>query len=115
MGIRKLFLGGCVEFSEMRGFIAQLVEIGRHGFNAWVDGCTKFAFRWGTKMPSIVEFNLAERHGGTVVHLKEFDYPNSDQGLENILECAAGWGEALTLLKFYLELGVVYSQPQKES
>ena len=30
-----------------------------------------------------------------------------------MLECAAGWGEALTLLKFYVEHGVVYTPPQK--
>ena len=26
------------------------------------------------------------------------------------MECAAGWGEALTLLKFYLEHGVTYGE-----
>ena len=26
------------------------------------------------------------------------------------MECATGWGEALALLKFYLEHGVVYGE-----
>lgn len=29
------------------------------------------------------------------------------------LECAAGWGEAITLLKFYLEHGLIYTTPQR--
>jgi len=31
-----------------------------------------------------------------------------------ILECACGWGEALALLKFYLEHNLTYTQPKKE-
>jgi len=31
-----------------------------------------------------------------------------------ILECASGWGEALTLLKFYIEHGIVYAQLKKD-
>jgi hypothetical protein len=30
-----------------------------------------------------------------------------------MLECASGWGEALTLLKFYIEKGLVYTGPEK--
>ncbi len=40
-------------------------------------------------------------------------YPNSPEGRGNMLDCASGWGEALTLLKFYLEHGIVYTPPEK--
>ncbi len=30
------------------------------------------------------------------------------------LECVGGWGEALTLLKFYIEHGIAYTHPKKE-
>lgn len=72
-----------------------------------------FKFKWGTKMPSTVEFDLKAQFGGTVVRLSECGYPDSSEGLKNMLECASGWGEALTLLKFYLEHRVIYTQPKK--
>ncbi len=64
-------------------------------------------------MPSTVEFDLRAEFGGTVIRLYEYGYPDSSEGLKNLLECASGWGEALALLKFYLEQGIVYTQPQK--
>ncbi len=73
----------------------------------------KFVFEWGEKMISTVEFSLTSEFGGTTIHLKEFGYQNSDEGIASILDCAAGWGEALTLLKFYLEHNIVYTQPIK--
>ena len=45
---------------------------------------------------------------GTLVRLEEFGYLMDD--LEISLGCAAGWGEALTLLKFFLEGGHVYGE-----
>lgn len=72
-----------------------------------------FKFKWGTKIPSTVEFDLAAEFGGTVIRLSEYGYPDSPDGLKNMLECASGWGEALALLKFYLEHGIVYTQPKK--
>ena len=72
-----------------------------------------FRFEWGRTMKSIVEFHLEEKFGGTVLTVKEYDYPKTDEGIENILDCASGWGEAVTLLKFYLEHGIVYIPPVK--
>ena len=73
-----------------------------------------FAFQWypvGRETPTTVEFALEPAFGGSVVKLRECGYPDTREGRAMILECAAGWGEALTLLKFYLEHGIVYSQP----
>lgn len=77
------------------------------------DKPSNFTFKWGKKMVSTVEFNLTSEFGGTVIHVKEYGYPNSDEGISSMLSCASGWGEAVTLLKFYLEHGIVYTQPKK--
>ena len=70
-------------------------------------------FEWGSSMKSVVEFHLSEKFGGTLVHVKESGYPDTPDGIKNLLECACGWGEAVTLMKFYLEHGVVYTPPKK--
>jgi len=77
----------------------------------------RFAFQWypvGRETPTTVSFSLTEQYGGTVVRLTEEGYPDTPEGREMILECAAGWGEALTLLKFYLDHGLVYAQPRRD-
>jgi uncharacterized protein YndB with AHSA1/START domain len=77
----------------------------------------KFAFKWypvGKEYPTLITFTLTQKHGGTVVEVTEKGYPDTSKGRQMILECACGWAEAVTLLKFYLEKGVVYSQPEKE-
>jgi uncharacterized protein YndB with AHSA1/START domain len=68
-----------------------------------------FAFEWdsGARMTT-VRFELEPRGEGTVVRLTESGYTDREADVVSCLDCAAGWGEALTLLKFYLEHGVTY-------
>lgn len=76
-----------------------------------------FKFEWypvGRETPTTIEMRLVEQYGGTVLTLTESGYPDTAKGRDMILECACGWGEALTLLKFYIEYGVVYKAPVKE-
>jgi uncharacterized protein YndB with AHSA1/START domain len=76
-----------------------------------------FTFRWfpvGEETPTTVEFALTAEYGGTVLRLVEYGYPDTPEGRAMILECASGWGEALTLLKFYIEHGLAYTPPLKE-
>jgi uncharacterized protein YndB with AHSA1/START domain len=75
-----------------------------------------FSFQWypiGKETPTTVEFLLMKKYGGTVIELTEDGYTDSETARAMILECASGWGEALTLLKFYLEFGVIYTPPKK--
>ncbi|MFH2037310.1 MAG: SRPBCC domain-containing protein [Candidatus Zixiibacteriota bacterium] len=72
-----------------------------------------FSFEWGSKRPTVVRFELEEKYGGTVVTCTEDGYDDSDKDRAAILECASGWGEAITLLKFYLEHGIAYTPPKK--
>ena len=69
-----------------------------------------FAFRWETGGDGMttVRFGLEPRGDGTMVSLSEAGYSHSERDVEVCLSCASGWGEALTLLKFYLEHGVTY-------
>ncbi|MBD3256890.1 hypothetical protein GF377_00560 [candidate division GN15 bacterium] len=78
-----------------------------------VDRPERFSFDWGTKMPTRVTFDLEAKHGGTVVTVTEEGYPDNDEGRDMAMECATGWGEAVTLLKFFVEHGITYTQPKK--
>ncbi|MDP8910748.1 MAG: SRPBCC domain-containing protein [Actinomycetota bacterium] len=75
----------------------------------------RFVFEWhgprDPERPSTVELDFEERDGGTVVRLRERGYPDTPAGREAFADCAAGWGEALTLLKFYVEHGLRYEVP----
>lgn len=71
----------------------------------------RFVFQWSPgEQSSTVTFNFEPYKGGTLVVLNETGYTNSERDLKACIGCAAGWGEALTLLKIYLEYGIVYKQ-----
>lgn len=75
----------------------------------------RFAFQWhpfDKQTPTTVTFTLLAKYGGTVVDLTENGYINTPKSRKTQLECASGWGEALALLKFYLEYGVKYQSPK---
>ena len=43
-----------------------------------------------------------------MVRLYEHGYPGTQEGMAGFVNCATGWGEALTLLEFYVEHGLRY-------
>ena len=99
---------------QERPVLAEMAEGTRApGAETVVSIVSRFVFQWGTRYPSTVSFELHAEHGGTTVRLTESGYPNSSEGRDAMLECASGWGEALTLLKFYIEHGVIYTPPKK--
>jgi uncharacterized protein YndB with AHSA1/START domain len=72
---------------------------------------TQFVFSWTvheSNLMSKVEINLKSDERGTIIRLEESNFPDTDTGRQKMLENAVGWGEALTLLKFYVEHGVIY-------
>lgn len=72
---------------------------------------TRFSFDWhplGENQPTNVTIDLEDRGDATKVVLRETGYPETEEGLRTMVACATGWGEAMTLLKFYLEHGVTY-------
>lgn len=71
----------------------------------------RFIFQWHPDTPdyaTTVEVNITSAEDGTIVRLREYGFADSESGLAAMLNCATGWGEALTLLKFYLEYGAHY-------
>lgn len=68
-----------------------------------------FVFRWPSHgLTTTVAITLTPHGDGTLVELLETGYDCSDAGLAGLVECAGGWGEALTLLKVYVEHGITY-------
>ncbi len=71
----------------------------------------RFVFQWDSDDPYravTVEFDLGKVVEGTVVRFCESGYQNTPTGLKAMVEHAASWGEALTLLKFSVEYGLRY-------
>jgi len=56
--------------------------------------------------PTTVELILTPRPGDTVLEVIQTGFHDTPSGLAMLSQCAAGWGEALTLLKFYVEHGI---------
>ncbi|MEM7130460.1 MAG: SRPBCC domain-containing protein [Chloroflexota bacterium] len=67
----------------------------------------RYVFQW-RKEPSTVSLDFEPVAEGTIVRLRETGYLDTFERTQVMLGCAAGWGEALTLLKFYVEHGIVY-------
>jgi uncharacterized protein YndB with AHSA1/START domain len=70
----------------------------------------RFVYEWeaGPGFMTTVEVAFEGREDGTVVRLRESGYPTDAQGMALMLGVSAGWGEALTLMKFYVEHGLRY-------
>jgi uncharacterized protein YndB with AHSA1/START domain len=69
----------------------------------------KFMWNYGLEGgPTTVEVFFSLKNHGTLVEIKESGYPQTQSGWEVFVECATGWGEALTLLKIYCEHGITY-------
>jgi uncharacterized protein YndB with AHSA1/START domain len=74
-----------------------------------------FVFRWGREgKQTTIRIELAVAENGTVLTLTEEGYQDTPEDRGMILECASGWGEAVTLLKFYIEHGIVYTSAMSD-
>ena len=71
---------------------------------------TRFAFQWSPlrEHPTRVMIVITPMDDGSVVTLRESGYPDTELARQVMVGCATGWGEALTLLKFYVEHGIRY-------
>ena len=76
----------------------------------------RFVFQWGSEgRATTISTQFTPVDNGTIVTLTEEGYRDTPDGLAMILECASGWGEAVTLLKFYIEHGIVYTSALKKN
>ncbi len=70
----------------------------------------RFVFQWTPgDSTTTIEFELEPLGPGTLLRVTESGHAMTQRDLEALVECAAGWGEALTLLKMYFEYGLTYS------
>lgn len=73
----------------------------------------KFAFHWHSDLgaQTSVAFELKGNGPGTILKVTDSGYRAEELSqFGGFLDCAIGWGEAITLLKFYLEHGVTYGE-----
>jgi uncharacterized protein YndB with AHSA1/START domain len=67
----------------------------------------RFVFEWGRPgNETTVEIVLEEREGGTLLKLREYGF----REIRNAMGNASGWGQALTLLKFWLEHAIAINR-----
>ena len=72
------------------------------------DEPNRFVFKWWPDHYTVVQIDFIDANKGTLVKVTENGYANTADGHRRSLECAVGWGEALTLLKFHVEYGIHY-------
>jgi uncharacterized protein YndB with AHSA1/START domain len=75
------------------------------------DAPHRFVFTWENgsgPQQSTVTILLSPHPDGTRVDLTDVGYPDTPEGRRALMNCAGGWGEALTLLKFFVEHGLRY-------
>ncbi|HYR93099.1 MAG TPA: SRPBCC domain-containing protein [Methylomirabilota bacterium] len=71
----------------------------------------RFVFQWGIEKPeatTTVELTFEERDGGTLVQVREHGFVD----IKNALGNSVGWGQALTLTKFWVERAITV-HPQR--
>jgi len=72
---------------------------------------SRFVFRWfvdsGGYMTTVT-IDFEPHKDGTLVQLVEGVYEDDDTGNQDMLNRAAGWAQAITLMKFYVEHGATY-------
>ena len=105
-------IGGQIQFkwtTERADVQGGVIEDG--GPITEVDRPNHFAFQWHPDNKSYatnVHFRFEDTEEGTIIIVQESGFENTPKGRKALLSCATGWGEALTMLKFYLEHGIKY-------
>jgi len=102
--------GGVIIF-EWKDFGAQHFSGGDHGTILEVETDRKLVFTWHPDSPAYttrVELSLEDAMDGCLVRVRESGFRDDEQGIHALVQSAAGWGEALTLLKMHLEHGIRY-------
>jgi glutathione S-transferase len=113
--------GGRVDARPGGAMLFRFVDWGADKMNAEFAGRVlearrpeRFVFQWGIEKPettTTVELTFTERDGGTVVEVREHGFVD----IQNALGNSAGWGEAFTLAKFWVERGISVHPPRTRS
>ena len=68
----------------------------------------QFSFEWGSQQVTTVDITIEPAKGGSVVRVRQHGYDASRAGRDLLASCSAGWGRAMTMLKYFLEHGIIY-------
>ena len=102
--------GGQVQF-HWKDFGPYHLSLDARGIVLEAEPRRRFVFQWSVaSIPTTVSIAMEELGGGTLVKLREEGHSPTDQDLAVLVDCAIGWGEALTRLKYYLEHGITYGK-----
>lgn len=105
--------GGSMEFF-WKDFGADKMTIRETGTVLWMHPLKEFVFRWGNgAYTTTVQLLFNALNGGTEIEVVESGLPEGDAGMKIILDNGPGWGQALTMLKYYAEYGAVFTHPPK--
>lgn len=102
--------GGIIKF-RWQDWGPDKVNLEAEGVVLEVKPGERFVFQWAADKPSYkttIEMDFEPVDEGTIIRLKEYGYEDTHSGRVAMLDCATGWGEALTLLKFYVERDITY-------
>ena len=70
-----------------------------------------FSFEWhpdNSSYATTVTLTFESIDEGTIVKVTETGFQDTPSGRKALIGCATGWGEALTMVKYYLEHGIRY-------
>jgi len=107
--------GGSIEF-VWRDWAVGHVDFEDGGKIQEVVPNERFSFTWHRDYtPTTVTFTLKRLGSGTVVEVSDAGYKLDELSHEycGFAGCASGWGEAITLLKMYIEHGITYGAVPK--
>ncbi len=105
-------VGGKMIFS-WKNWGADHISAGDYGTIVNITPDESFSFVWHPDhngYATLVEFTFEDDPHGCVVRVNESGFAHTDEGLHSLVQCACGWGEALTLLKLFLEFGISTKQ-----
>jgi uncharacterized protein YndB with AHSA1/START domain len=102
--------GGSIDARPGGAMVFKFVDWGAEKINAEFPGKVidakrpeRFTYTWGEgDEATVVELTFEAAEGGTIVKVREHGFIKMDSALGN----SAGWGECLTLMKFWVERGM---------
>jgi len=100
--------GGRIIF-QWKSWGADKLSTGDHGLISEIIPDKRFGFTWHPDQPDYatkVTLTLSGESSPCVIRVVESGFANTPEGMRAMIQSASGWGEALVLLKMYIEHGI---------
>ncbi|MBZ9803459.1 SRPBCC family protein [Mesorhizobium sp. ES1-6] len=100
---------GSPVYFRWQNFGADRYSAEDYGHVATLDDGRSFAFTWHPgSTETLVSFTFEQFGNGCMLIVKETGYSGAERDIATALSVASGWGEALTLFKFFVEHNLLY-------